>query len=203
MTTSTADSKQIAGDHYKTASQHWNMLLALGYGPEYYVGQATKYLTRWRKKNGLRDLLKGQHFIEKMIEVVGDHGDEWLPYGHVHDVELLKGIVNDHLKSHLNHFFDSNDVDNTSRAVCISVMFAHRVETLHDAVSACDELAKVEKLRGLQSKDLEPPVAMKFDFVEYIDDGMGITWKCHRCGQVLHLAMDQPPATTHSCVVSH
>ena len=29
----------------------------------------TKYLARWRKKNGLQDLKKSAHFLDKMIEV--------------------------------------------------------------------------------------------------------------------------------------
>ena len=31
--------------------------------------QVIKYLMRWRKKNGMQDLLKAQHYLEKLIEV--------------------------------------------------------------------------------------------------------------------------------------
>lgn len=199
-TLTTADAKQVAGDHYKTDYQHWNMLLSLGYGPEYYVGQATKYLTRWRKKNGLRDLLKGQHFIEKMLEIAterGNGGKDWLPYGHVDDDDL-KTIVMDHLNSHLQHFFDVNQVDGVSISICISVMFANDVATLRDAIYACTELAEFEKRQESETKpDLEPPVAQQFKFLNYIEDGIGIRWECRKCKEVLNLRMDEPPAPSH------
>lgn len=195
--TPTADAKQIAGDHYKTDYQHWNMLLGLGYGPEYYIGQATKYLTRWRKKNGLRDLLKGQHFIEKMLEVATDRGREWLPYGHVDD-DHLKIIVLEHLDSHLQHFFEVNQVDGVSMSICISVIFANDVATLRDAIYACNELAEFEKRQDEETKpDLEPPVAQQFKFLNYIEDGIGIRWQCRKCELVLNLRMDEPPAPSH------
>lgn len=31
----------------------------------------TKYLTRWRKKNGVQDLEKAKHFLDKFIEEEG------------------------------------------------------------------------------------------------------------------------------------
>ena len=37
-------------------------------------GQITKYVTRWKKKNGLPDLLKAQHFLQKYIEIVSSPG---------------------------------------------------------------------------------------------------------------------------------
>ena len=35
----------------------------------YLEGTAIKYLTRFRKKNGVEDLKKAIHFIEKLIEI--------------------------------------------------------------------------------------------------------------------------------------
>ena len=63
-----ANDKQIAGSHYKSTIQHWDYVLANDL--DYFQAQITKYVTRWKKKNGLTDLLKAQHFLEKYIEAM-------------------------------------------------------------------------------------------------------------------------------------
>jgi hypothetical protein len=63
-----ANERQVAGDHYnKRPIQHWDF--AVGNDMSYLGGQATKYVSRWKDKNGVVDLQKAGHFIEKMIEV--------------------------------------------------------------------------------------------------------------------------------------
>lgn len=65
-----ADNKQVDGTHYKTGGmEHWTLVSGCGIG--YLEGSATKYLLRWRNKNGMRDLLKAEHFLEKLLEMVG------------------------------------------------------------------------------------------------------------------------------------
>lgn len=61
-----ADTKQISGTHYKTQMECWNYIIANDL--DYLTGNAIKYLTRWRKKNGIEDLRKAQHYVEKLIE---------------------------------------------------------------------------------------------------------------------------------------
>ena len=39
------------------------------YGRGYFIGCATKYLERYHLKNGIQDLEKAKHFIEKLIEL--------------------------------------------------------------------------------------------------------------------------------------
>jgi hypothetical protein len=62
-----ANSKQIGGSHYAASLQHWDMIEEHGIG--YLEGCASKYVSRWRKKNGLQDLEKGLHYTEKLIEL--------------------------------------------------------------------------------------------------------------------------------------
>jgi len=64
-----ANDVQVAGEHYRTPIQHWDYVLANDLG--YFEGQITKYVTRWRKKNGLEDLHKARHFLDKLIESEG------------------------------------------------------------------------------------------------------------------------------------
>jgi len=64
----TANDLQHGGDHYKSnAIQPWDYIIANGMG--FLEGSAIKYLSRFREKNGVEDLRKAIHFIEKLIEV--------------------------------------------------------------------------------------------------------------------------------------
>jgi len=63
-----ANNKQVGGDHYKSAVQHWDYVWANKL--DYFQGQITKYVARWKNKNGLQDLKKAQHFLTKYIELV-------------------------------------------------------------------------------------------------------------------------------------
>jgi hypothetical protein len=64
-----ANDRQVAGDHYRREIQHWDFVVACRMS--YLGGQATKYVSRWRDKNGAVDLDKADHFLEKMQEVHG------------------------------------------------------------------------------------------------------------------------------------
>lgn len=59
--------RQVGGEHYRSAVQHWDFVSSRGMS--YLGGQVTKYATRWRKKNGLQDVEKAIHFLEKLIDV--------------------------------------------------------------------------------------------------------------------------------------
>ena len=66
---SKANETQVGGDHYtKQKIQHWDYVAANDL--DYFQGQITKYVSRWKDKNGLEDLKKAQHFLTKYIEVV-------------------------------------------------------------------------------------------------------------------------------------
>jgi len=64
-----ANDVQVGGDHYKAAgkTEHWDFVHQ--HDLDYFQGQITKYVVRWRKKGGIQDLKKAQHFLEKYIEL--------------------------------------------------------------------------------------------------------------------------------------
>lgn len=64
---SEANKTQVGGNHYRAEIQHWDFILD-NFGPGYLIGCATKYLARWRKKNGLEDLEKARHYTVKLLE---------------------------------------------------------------------------------------------------------------------------------------
>jgi hypothetical protein len=75
-TASKANDRQVAGTHYKgVAIQHWDYAAANAL--DYFEGQITKYVCRWRKKwptakGRLDDIQKALHFAEKLAEVASD-----------------------------------------------------------------------------------------------------------------------------------
>lgn len=63
-----ANERQIGGSHYKTGkTQHWDIVAE--HDLDYFQGQITKYVMRWKAKNGIQDLEKAAHFLEKYIEL--------------------------------------------------------------------------------------------------------------------------------------
>ena len=64
-----ANQRQIGGSHYKAPGkvEHWDIVAQ--HGLDYFQGQITKYVMRWKKKGGIQDLKKAQHFLEKYIEI--------------------------------------------------------------------------------------------------------------------------------------
>lgn len=90
-----ANDRQVAGDHYRRAAaasgeQHWDRQWRL-HGRGYFIGQITRYVERYHLKNGLEDLEKAIHYIEKLKELErawmdgtgpppGDAGAAPLPY---------------------------------------------------------------------------------------------------------------------------
>jgi hypothetical protein len=59
-----ANDKKIK--HYASKYQHWDLVAIIPLG--YFEGCSTKYVTRWRKKDGLKDLDKAMHFLDKLLE---------------------------------------------------------------------------------------------------------------------------------------
>ena len=57
--------EQVGGNHYESEYQHWSWVIDARLG--YLEGCATKYVSRWWKKNGLQDLLKAKTYVQKMI----------------------------------------------------------------------------------------------------------------------------------------
>lgn len=64
-----ADETQVGGAHYKAMEyEHWNFVVHAEL--DYFCGQITKYVSRYRRKNGLQDLQKARHFLVKLTELV-------------------------------------------------------------------------------------------------------------------------------------
>lgn len=66
-----ANTEQVGGAHYRGLEyQHWDWCIDLNLG--YLESAATKYISRWRQKNGLEDLKKARHYLTKAGEAYED-----------------------------------------------------------------------------------------------------------------------------------
>lgn len=72
-----ANQHQVGGDHYKSNVQHWDYVAANNL--DYFQGQISKYVERWKKKNGLQDLKKARHFLDKYIELETTRAENGTP----------------------------------------------------------------------------------------------------------------------------
>jgi len=70
MSTMDPNERQIGGQHYREANaayQHWDLVAE--YGLSYFTGNITKYATRWRNKEGVKDVEKAVHYTDKLISL--------------------------------------------------------------------------------------------------------------------------------------
>lgn len=63
--------KQVDGSHYKDkAIQPVEYIFANNIG--YFEGNVIKYVTRWKDKGGINDLLKAKHYLELLIQLTNN-----------------------------------------------------------------------------------------------------------------------------------
>lgn len=63
-----ANDTQVGGTHYGGRDlQHWDWI-SDHMGVSYLIGCATKYLCRYKNKNGAQDIQKAKHYLEKLVE---------------------------------------------------------------------------------------------------------------------------------------
>ena len=68
-----ANARQEGGTHYKQlVIQPWDYIVCNNLG--YLEGNVVKYVSRWQTKheNGLQDLLKAKHYLDKLLEIAND-----------------------------------------------------------------------------------------------------------------------------------
>jgi hypothetical protein len=64
---SKANERQEGGDYYRTQTiQPWDFIISNGLG--FLEGNVIKYVSRHKQKNGVEDLKKARHYIDKLIE---------------------------------------------------------------------------------------------------------------------------------------
>ena len=53
--------------HYNEGIEMWDY--AFSHNLDFFEGNIVKYVTRWKHKNGVEDLLKAKQYLDKLIEI--------------------------------------------------------------------------------------------------------------------------------------
>lgn len=135
---------QIGGGHYKgTTYQHWDFVIQALEG-RYLEGNITKYVTRHRKKNGLQDLLKARHYLDKLIEQ--------------YNLGFVSPLVQPHRLVHHQtpeHFCDVNGLDVSERNFVVLLSNWHSRADLNIAGRMLDAMIDRERYADEEERTAE------------------------------------------------
>lgn len=126
-----ANKTQVAGSHYNGSGyQHWDFVADTLMGL-YMEGQISKYVTRWRKKNGLQDLKKAVHFTEKLIELTDIGGNT------MHEVQVISEPT---IVFNVSRLGEGNDLTMQERAVCYRLATWKSTTDLRDVIGIINDM---------------------------------------------------------------
>ncbi len=124
-----ANSRQVGGEHYKGAIQHWDYAL-LALENRYLEGNVTKYVARHRKKAGLQDLEKALHYLDKLIESA--------PF--IRSLGYVMASAPIH--QFIDRFIQSNEMTPIEGVIMVRMARWTKVADLHDTRLMIEELAR-------------------------------------------------------------
>lgn len=203
---SDTDSIQHGGTHYKVPYEHWNMVADLGLC--YYIANATKYVTRHRKKNGLEDVEKARHYILKKIELI-NAGRTPGPYEPPLQIQLAKAEL-------LNRFADANGIDPESDEFRFieSAALAQSMEEYTAALAYATRIIERYKVAQVSAPASAAPfpqvpshVAALIEKKQFNVEGwwgdLQVLWKCQKCKLYFKAKEGMLPSQVHtSCGVA-
>ena len=114
-----ASDRQVGGNHYEAEVQHWDYAVRSETPNLEYA--ASKYVARWRNKNGVQDLEKAIHYLEKRIESVNLH------------IGTMKGGI--YLPLMFGEFTSSTNCTVEEAAILYSIMHWTKVSELQTAIA--------------------------------------------------------------------
>jgi hypothetical protein len=134
--------KQVAGTHYKSSFQHWDFVEMFEIG--YLEANATKYVLRWKKKNGVEDLKKAKSYVEKLILEM-----------HFNDRRSKSTIGDDFF---INEFCISNKLGEKERNICHVLLAQWEVvEELEAVIGWIDQLIEEASQPRIDSTGQDSP----------------------------------------------
>ena len=198
-----ADKVQHGGTHYVSEYQHWNFVADLRL--DYYTANATKYITRHRKKNGQEDAKKAQHYIQKKIELI-DEGRLPQPVFHPRAIMLA-------IKECAATFLTANDIDHDSDEAqfILHTCVTETMSELRSAVAAAERIIRsYEPLPEVSAPTaawagsgvVRSDVAALLEKKDYTAEGwigdMQVMWKCNHCKATFKALEGMLPSQAHS-----
>lgn len=128
-----ASERQVGGAHYRIKPGgvgHWDYCVEVNV--PYLEGCASKYLTRWRDKNGVQDLEKSLHYIERRLEAIHTYKG------------ALRGANKD--KKMFIQFIADNNIPDKEAEIIDQVMHWKRPDYLFAAIGAITSLIEQAKI---------------------------------------------------------
>lgn len=140
-----ANERQVGGAHYRSGMQHWD-LISQYQGSVYLIGCITKYLTRWRKKNGLQDLEKALHYLDKLMELVQAQGTADPNFPRNSDGEIYASMYHQSVpKDVIRVFAVENDIGRDEFIAIENMLTFSSMHELNIAHEAIERLIVGEK----------------------------------------------------------
>lgn len=167
-----ANERQIGGKHYQGPLQHWDLVVL--YLWDYFQSQIFRYVMRWRDKDGIKDLKKAHHFLEKYIELVE---------GGKVDLTPRAALPRDVWLSMLGAVDFGATV--TTNVICPEGFVAVPSGSVHPTGWRG---FTYEGSKDVQTKAGEPAIA-------------GDLYRCVKCKSYVVCLIDHPPCNRHVCGV--
>lgn len=139
--------EQVGGDHYSkrggTEYQHWDLVADLGM--DYYMANATKYVMRWRDKNGIVDLKKAVTYIKKRLELTEAGRLPIEPNKFWEDGKSIVSMRDEKNAETLKKFNELHQVDKVEEEVMLLLcLYSHENDALTSAISLLEEIIASE-----------------------------------------------------------
>ena len=121
--------EQVGGDHYKKLGvQPVEFISAIN--ANFFQGNVIKYVTRYKDKNGIKDLEKAKHYLELMKELKPQTDTK------LHGDYIMVAIVN---------YSTSNNLGTLETDIIIATAYKNREESISDenidiAIGLIDDL---------------------------------------------------------------
>jgi hypothetical protein len=156
---------QVGGDHYHAEYQHWDWIVDIKMG--YLEGCATKYVSRWWKKNGVQDLEKARTYIEKLLA----------NYDRMMNLSLQ--LSNEVRRKYTTRFIEVNKLPNMEADICELLANWKGKYDLQTCLSVMDGLVTTAKQAPQghpRATPANPPPTQSHDAVDAAyGAGQGIT----------------------------
>lgn len=133
---------QVGGDHYQSEYQHWDWVVDVEL--PYLPACVTKYVTRWRKKNGIADLQKARSYLEKIGTT---------------ESQRLNSDLRWRVRHHTERFIEVNKIPEIEASICWSVLGPMDMYALRGVIGAVDKLIRVAERESLHDTETR---AMEF-----------------------------------------
>lgn len=201
--------KQIGGNHYKGGYDHWDLLIDLGYGVEYFTGVATKYLLRYHRKAGIQDLRKAEHYLEKVVWAIEHKGMDPVRK------DLREYTVGTYEQGVANILRAANAVQVEEIIVVRIVQRTLLARTKIEIETALEEtrllIQSIERKQNLRparvvldsTPGATPLKAMhRLDSQDFVTEGFmqsGDMWQCKHCKEHITVPPNTSPGDTHLC----